>query len=86
MPFSVRVVIVNVRCIEQIVKLFEKIDNSEAGSNNRMKEEDTFSLFVDECEKCKCHNNCKKIQSLKKSVYYRFFLNCGRYGASEECR
>ena len=46
------------------MKLFEKVDYSEAGSNNR-KKRIHFSLFIDyldECEKCKCHDSCK-IQS-----------------------
>ena len=42
------------------MKLFKSVDYSDVGSNNRKKEEDTFSLFIDyldECEKGKYYNH-----------------------------
>ncbi len=49
-------------CVEEILKLLKNVNYSEAGSNNKKREEDTFSLFIDyldECEKCKCTSVAK---------------------------
>ena len=43
--------------VDQILKIFQRVEYSLAGSNRRQEEEDTFSLFIDyldECEKGKC--------------------------------